>query len=232
MEEKAFNNLKDTISTKCVSYFDPEWNTEVVVDASPVGLGAILCQTNTTDPSERRIVCFASRLLSDVEKRYSQCEKEALAVVWGCEKYWLYLIGRHFTLFTDNYRAVQLIFSNTRSGPLARIERMALRMSPFNCTIKHYPGETNVADYYSRHPCKAGVSAFLEELKAEQYVNMIVCADVPDANTLEEVIEATENDSKSSNIYKTLFSSNFSVKSHFILHGITEYMWFVFLCLC
>ena len=100
-----------------MAFFRRDWLTEVVVDASPVGLGAILAQTNPHDESDRRIVCFASRLLTATERRYSQCEKEALAAVWACERFWLYLFGSRFRLVTDN-RAVQLIFgpSETRDG--------------------------------------------------------------------------------------------------------------------
>ena len=47
---------------------------------------------------------------SDTEQRYSQVEREALAVVLACEKFQLYLLGRHFHLVTDN-RAVQLIYT-------------------------------------------------------------------------------------------------------------------------
>ena len=64
-----------------MAFFNKEWRTEVTIDASPVGLGAVLSQNNPQDKSQRHIVCFASRLLSDVERRYSQCEKETLAVV-------------------------------------------------------------------------------------------------------------------------------------------------------
>lgn len=53
--------------------------TELVVDASPVGLGAVLYQLNKE--GERHTIANASRALSDVEKRYSQTEREALAIV-------------------------------------------------------------------------------------------------------------------------------------------------------
>jgi hypothetical protein len=192
-EKRAFNDLKTAISTKCMAYFDIKWNTELIVDASPVGLGAVLCQSNPADEKDRRIVCFASRMLTDTERRYSQCEKEALAAVWGCERFWLYVVGKHFTLVTDN-RAVQLILTSTKSRPPARIERMALRLSQFDFTVKHCPGKTNVADYYSRHPCAAGTSSFLEEAKTEQYARMIVSSIVPDAMTVEEVAQESRKD--------------------------------------
>ena len=63
---------------------------EVVTDASPVGLGAILVKEQQ---GVKRAVAFASPSLSEVERRYSQTEKEALAVVGGCERFSLYLLG-------------------------------------------------------------------------------------------------------------------------------------------
>jgi hypothetical protein len=108
VEQKAFEDVKNSVSTKCMAYFNSKWNTELVVDAGPNGIGAVLCQYNPEDSDDRRIVSFASRMLTDVERRYSQCEKEALAAVWGPERFWLYLMGKKFTLVTDN-RAVQLI---------------------------------------------------------------------------------------------------------------------------
>jgi hypothetical protein len=114
-----------------MAYYNTEWDTEVHVDASPGGLGGVLVQH---DPAEAKaasvknpgghIICFASRTLSETERRYSQCEKEALAAVWGCERFWLYWFGKPFKLITDN-RAVQLIFKSTTSKPPARIERLA-----------------------------------------------------------------------------------------------------------
>ncbi len=41
-EQTPFEQLKNAISTNCVAYFDKSMETEVVVDASPVGLGAVL----------------------------------------------------------------------------------------------------------------------------------------------------------------------------------------------
>ena len=163
-EEDAFKKLKASISENFMAYFDKTWLTEVIVDASPVGLSAILIQVNPNDKFDRRIVVVKSRLLTDVETRYSQCEKEALAAVWGCEGLWPYLMGHHFKLLTDN-RAIQLIFGNASSRPPARIERWALRLSQFDYTIEHCPGISNPADYLSRHP---DLTVSLDELVKQQ----------------------------------------------------------------
>ncbi len=66
-------------------------------------------------------MCIVSRLLTDVERRYSQVEKEALGVVVRlCERAAIYLIGHdRFRIVVDN-RAVMLIYGNSK--PQARIE--------------------------------------------------------------------------------------------------------------
>ena len=93
--------------------FDTNLDPELIVDASPVGLSAVLVQFNKKNKDIKFFISFASRLLSDTERRYSQCEKEALAAVWGCERHWIYLIGHHFNLVTDD-RAVKLILATQR----------------------------------------------------------------------------------------------------------------------
>eukprot|EP00112_Aurelia_sp_Birch-Aquarium-sp1_P006122 Seg1683.10 transcript_id=Seg1683.10/GoldUCD/mRNA.D3Y31 product="Transposon Tf2-3 polyprotein" protein_id=Seg1683.10/GoldUCD/D3Y31 len=48
--QAAFDNLKEALTSKSVvAYFDPKKSTEILVDASPVGLGAILTQ-KTVNP--------------------------------------------------------------------------------------------------------------------------------------------------------------------------------------
>jgi hypothetical protein len=46
VEQAAFDKLKADISTKRLAFFDKNWNTELIVDAGPKGLGAVLVQVN------------------------------------------------------------------------------------------------------------------------------------------------------------------------------------------
>ena len=92
-EKNAFIRLKNLISSDMVvAHFDTSLETSIIVDAGPVGLGAILVQKQTD--GTLRPVHFASRTLTDVERRYSQTEREALAVIFGCERFHLYLYGQ------------------------------------------------------------------------------------------------------------------------------------------
>ena len=94
---------------------------------SPIVLGAILVQVFK---GQRKIVALASRSLSDVERRFSQIEKECLAIVWGCEKFHLYLFRRHFLIITDN-KALEHLLMRRAKVPI-RIERWSIRLLEYD----------------------------------------------------------------------------------------------------
>ena len=115
----AFNKLKQALSKSPVmAYFDVQKDTQIVVDASPVGISAILAQA-PKGSNEFRIVAYASRALTDVEQRYSQAEREALSIVWGIEYFHLFVYGAPFTLITD-HKPLECIYGNPQSKPPAR----------------------------------------------------------------------------------------------------------------
>ena len=131
--DNALHQLKKALANAPVtSYFDPKRETKINVDASPVGLGAILAQT---DPSNgaKHVVADASRFLSEVEQRYSQTEHEALAIVWGCEYFHLYIYEKPVTVQTD-HKPLVAIYGNPQSKPPARIEMWTLRLQPYQVT--------------------------------------------------------------------------------------------------
>ncbi|XP_044166581.1 uncharacterized protein LOC122950642 [Acropora millepora] len=120
-QQDAFHRLKGLLTCVCVAaHYNQAAETELKVDASPVGLGAILLQRSGDSV---RPVAYASRTLTDV-----QTEKEALAVVWACERFHIYLCGKLFTLYTD-HKPLELIYSPKSKLP-SRIERWALRLQP------------------------------------------------------------------------------------------------------
>ena len=74
-----------------------------------------------------------------MERRYSQTEREVLAIVWGCDRFNLYLYGANFEIVTD-HKPLELIFNNPNSKPPARIQRWALRLQAYTFTVKYKPG--------------------------------------------------------------------------------------------
>ena len=147
-EEESFISLKRSLSNcNSLSYYNINLPTELLVDASPIGLGAILTQRD--DSSDLRIVAYASRSLTDTESRYSQTEREMLAVVWACEHFHLYIYGAEFTVLSDHTPLESIVnkVSNTT-------ERLCLRLQPYKLVLRYRPGKDNPADFLSRHPVK------------------------------------------------------------------------------
>ena len=161
--------------------------THLLVDASPVGLGALLTQND-------RVVAYASKSLTAVEQRYSQTEREALAVAWGCNHFRLYLLGAHFTVLTDHKPLVS-IFNKPGSNPPARIANWIFKLQNYDYTVIYRPGENNPADYLSRHTNEQTPSDHVVSSSAECYVHFIATHAVPKALTLDEIKEATKADS-------------------------------------
>ncbi|CAB4012866.1 Hypothetical predicted protein, partial [Paramuricea clavata] len=131
-----------------MAFYDPAKETTLTVDASLVGLGAILSQIQ--EDGTIRNISYASRTLTPTERCYSQTEKEALAVVWGCKCFHLYLVGKEFTPYTD-HKSLEPIYS-PKSKPPPRIERWLLRMQQYLYQVQYRPGSSNPADVLSRQP--------------------------------------------------------------------------------
>ena len=89
-------------------------------------------------PEGWKAVECASRSLTEVEKRYSQIDREALAIRWACERCYLYLIGSSFVIETDHQPLLPL-FNNPHSRPPMRIERWLLYLQQFDFQLKYCP---------------------------------------------------------------------------------------------
>ena len=125
-QQDVFQALKvNLMSAQTLGRYNPKARTDVIADASPVGFGAVLVQIQMGEP---RITAFASRSLTDVERRYSYIEKEALGLVWACERFHAYLFCIEFELVTE-HKPLEVIYSQ-RSKPCARIERWVRRFQP------------------------------------------------------------------------------------------------------
>ena len=72
-EKQASFELKELVtSTSALANFNVNIKTWIVADASSVGLGVVLIQLQG---DECRVIAYASRGLTNVERRYSQVER-------------------------------------------------------------------------------------------------------------------------------------------------------------
>ena len=182
-QQQAFQKVKDLLtSTTVMAYFDKNKQTELIT---------VILSQHTEGQDNHKIVAFVSHSLSPVEQRYSQTEKEALVIVWAVERLHLYLYGGHFTLLTD-CKPIQLILSNPKSKPPARIKRWNLHLQEYDFSIVHTQGISNPSDFLSRHPSQGTIQQ--EEKMASCYVNSLSDHAVPKAMSLSEIEAATKED--------------------------------------
>ena len=150
---QSFLAMKTELSSpdKPLARYDPLAETQVSADASPYGLGAVMTQKQ--ENGEWRPVAYNSRALSDVERRYAQIEKEALAITWACERLSDLLIGKTFHLKTDHKPLIPLLSTKDLDTLPPRIQRFRMRLMRFHHTIEHIPGKLLVSvDALSRAP--------------------------------------------------------------------------------
>ena len=104
----AVRRVKDVVrEAPALGMYGPRLKTVLETDASDVGCGACIAQTDASGCP--RIVAYASKSFSAAERNYSVVEKEALACVWASEKFRHYPWGKRFVLRTD-HQALCTIF--------------------------------------------------------------------------------------------------------------------------
>ena len=101
-------------SSQVLVHFDPTQEIVLSCDASAYGIGAVL--VHRLADGSKKAIGFASQTLSNVEKNYSQGEKEGLACVFGVKTFHAYLYGHPFILITD-HKALLALVSPQRGIP-------------------------------------------------------------------------------------------------------------------
>ena len=189
-QQTSFDKLKDCLtSAEVMAYYNPNAETQVISDASPWGLGVILNQRQAT--GDFRPVAYASRTLSDTERRYSQTEKEALAVLFGIQKFHVYLWGmKHFDSIVDHKPLERIFTASHEATP--RIQNWVLKLQPYNFTVTYQPGHMMAADILSRKPMDEPDTEICTE--TENYLHFLTKTDMPIAVTLDELRQASEKD--------------------------------------
>ena len=145
--EKSFTLLKKALLSEPVLMpFSLQKQTVLTVDASGVAIGAVLSQ-------DSHPVIFISRKLTDAETRYSNIEREGLAVIWACNRLEHFLLGKRFIIKTDHKPLIWIFGSETavKTNISPRLLNFSLQLMRFDYDIQHIKGNKNViADTLSR----------------------------------------------------------------------------------
>ena len=117
----------------------------IQTDASSRGLGAVLIQHG-------KPIAFASKSLSDCKQRYANIEREMLAVVFGCERFHMYVYGKSFIIGSD-HKPLEIINLKNLAAVPQWLQRMSLRVQPYDFVLRYKPGKQMIlADVMSRQP--------------------------------------------------------------------------------
>ena len=145
--EKAFRFLKELmIKAPILAFPDMSKPFYLQSDASKVGAGAVLFQTN--EKGHRSVVSYASWLFSDTERRYNTTEREMFALILSVRKWKPFFHHTKFFAETDHEPLVGYM---KLDDPYGKIARWAAELAQFSFKIKYIKGETNIpADALSR----------------------------------------------------------------------------------
>ena len=153
----AFQTLKNDLKDAALHTIDYNEPFVVETDASDFCIAASLNQNG-------RPVAFFSRTLNSHEIKHHPVEKEAAAIVEAVGSWRHFLLGREFTLITDQ-KSVGFMYDNRRRTKIKndKIGRWRVELSEYKYNIKYRPGKDNVvADTFSRI---AAVTHPLQELR-------------------------------------------------------------------
>lgn len=182
---ESFQKCKELlVNAPILQYPDMTKPFVLTTDASEVAIGAVLSQGLIGND---RPVAYASRTLTDCERKYSAIERELLAIIWATKHFRPYLYGHKFDIVTDHK---PLLWLYQLKEPGSKLTRWRLRLQEFDFDIKHKNGKLNAnADALSR----LKVNALGD---SDDDISMIVNIDDNDRKLQQHAINAKQNNPK------------------------------------
>ena len=149
--EAIFQNVKNAMTADTELTIPNTTNPFfITVDASLVGLGAVLFQMN--EENKMKVISYNSRILNTQEQKLSTLDRELLAIVYALQIYEFLIIGspHPIYLFTDHKPLLHCFAKKGNLSP--RFYRAQMQLTKFSkLKIIHTPGKNlTVADMLSR----------------------------------------------------------------------------------
>jgi len=159
---------------------DPYSQYPLGVDESKLGIGGILFQLEGVPPgteagnlstyrSSERIIMFISFRLSDVETRYPNSEREALAVVRCLTKVrWMVMASKYPVLVYTDHSALRILLTELDNDAHGRIARWQERLGEYHLQLLHRSAKTHfmgIADGLSRLPTRLMGLTMVEDVE-------------------------------------------------------------------
>jgi len=208
-KDVAFQAIKQAIANNAMAAPDPSAQYHLAVDASKKGLGGVLFQlagvpprveaTHSTPHREaERIVMFISFKLADTETRYSNSEREALAVV-RClaEIRWMVIASEVPILVYTDHEALRVLLTGVDNDAHGRIAKWQEQLGEYNLKLLHRSSTTHfigIADGLSRLPTRWLPEHIAEDSEAPKPILMTrqqQCGLVTTVNTANTTVPVT-----------------------------------------
>ena len=140
--QDAFDRLKAILKSAPV-LLAPDFDKcfKLAVDASDVGIGAVLLQED--DNGIDHPVCYFSKKFNKHQKNYSTIEKGCLALILAIQQFEVYLTSSTtpIVVFSDHN---PLSFLHKLKNKNQRLLRWSLLLQEFNLDIRHIKGKDNI----------------------------------------------------------------------------------------
>lgn len=167
-QDTAMKKIKECLtSAPVLAFYNVEDDVTVSCDASGTGLGACLMQNG-------KPVSYASRSLTEIERSYAQIEKEMLAIVFACERFYQYIFGKRVYIQTD-HQPLATVFQRPFTSNPVRLQRFLIRLQRYDLEVSFVPGKyIPIADMLSRaHTDKDATD---DQLELETDCNLLISA--------------------------------------------------------
>ena len=149
--QQAFDNVKSVLcSPPVLAAPCMDQPFQLHVDASDVGAGAVLFQSDTQ--GVERPVSFYSKKFNSFQLNYSVIEKETLSLIWALQHFEVYVDSSVPLVVYPDHNPIT--FLHSVHCPNRRLMRRILFLQAYCLDIRYIKGSENiVADALARAPC-------------------------------------------------------------------------------
>ncbi|KAJ8333833.1 hypothetical protein SKAU_G00411520 [Synaphobranchus kaupii] len=142
-QDVAMRTLKDSISAAPALAFPDKTKPFILETAfTPLNISAVLKQQQD---QQKRVVSYASKSLSPVEQRFTDCEKALFSAVWAIQQYRNLVCGAEIILETCHQILIYLTNGKLREGKVtnARIANWILATEGLSLQLKYAKSKNN-----------------------------------------------------------------------------------------
>lgn len=150
LEQKAFDEVKRCMTESAILILPaPEDHLRLEVDASGIGVGAILYVVTVTGEVVG-VVEYYSAKFTESQRKFDTSTRELLGILWACERMSSLLHAAiHPTTVVSDHAALIWLFKNDHVH--SKFYRYRARLAGFNLVVRYKKGcDNQVPDFLSR----------------------------------------------------------------------------------